>query len=53
MFSKQTAGWLAKNQETFSLEWKNFRFGERNWGQDIEVRKKPFLKGTAASPRGS
>jgi ubiquinone/menaquinone biosynthesis C-methylase UbiE len=37
-------GWLRKNQDTFSLEWKMFRGGERNWGQDIEYRKQLFLK---------
>ncbi len=35
---------IAKTQSTFSLEWKMFRFGERNWGQDIEFRKGLFLK---------
>jgi uncharacterized protein YbaR (Trm112 family) len=34
-----------KIQATFSHEWKMFRFGERNWGQDIEYRKKLFLQG--------
>src|SRR5262249_28838141 len=37
--SSELACWLRKNQETFSLEWKMFRFGERNWGQDIKERK--------------
>jgi ubiquinone/menaquinone biosynthesis C-methylase UbiE/uncharacterized protein YbaR (Trm112 family) len=36
---------LKKTQEAFSFEWKMFRFGERNWGQDIEVRRGLFLKG--------
>ena len=36
---------LKKNQATFSLEWKMFKFGERNWGQDIQIRKELFLKG--------
>ena len=35
------AGELKKTQETFSYEWKMFRFGERNWGQDINL-KSPF-----------
>jgi ubiquinone/menaquinone biosynthesis C-methylase UbiE len=38
-----------KTQETFSFEWKMFRFGERNWGQDIETRKGLFLKGMNVS----
>jgi ubiquinone/menaquinone biosynthesis C-methylase UbiE/uncharacterized protein YbaR (Trm112 family) len=45
ILSRQTAGWLKKNQATFSLEWKMFRFGENNWGQDITFRKNLFLKG--------
>jgi ubiquinone/menaquinone biosynthesis C-methylase UbiE/uncharacterized protein YbaR (Trm112 family) len=45
LLSNATAGWIKKNQATFSLEWKMFRFGERNWGQDIEFRKQLFLKG--------
>lgn len=49
--SNDMAGWLRKNQETFSLEWKMFRFGERNWGQDIEYRKNLFLKGLGAEPK--
>ena len=47
---------LKKTQDTFSYEWKMFRFGERNWGQDIEVRKNLFLDAVGASPtdlRGS
>jgi ubiquinone/menaquinone biosynthesis C-methylase UbiE len=36
---------LRKTQATFSFEWKMFRFGERNWGQDIAVRKDLFLRG--------
>jgi ubiquinone/menaquinone biosynthesis C-methylase UbiE/uncharacterized protein YbaR (Trm112 family) len=44
LFSEQTRGWLKKNQETFSLEWKMFRFGERNWGQSIEFRRELFLR---------
>ena len=41
---------LKKTQETFSFEWKMFRFGERNWGQDMETRKGLFLKGMNVSP---
>ena len=41
---------LKKAQETFSHEWKMFRFGERNWGQDIEHRKALFLDAMGASP---
>jgi ubiquinone/menaquinone biosynthesis C-methylase UbiE/uncharacterized protein YbaR (Trm112 family) len=41
---------LKKAQETFSYEWKMFRFGERNWGQDIEHRKDLFLDAMGASP---
>ena len=39
-----------KIQETFSSEWKMFRFGERNWGQDITYRKKMFLQGMGVEP---
>lgn len=42
---------LKKTQETFSFEWKMFRFGERNWGQDIEVRKGLFLRGMNVKPQ--
>jgi ubiquinone/menaquinone biosynthesis C-methylase UbiE/uncharacterized protein YbaR (Trm112 family) len=41
---------LKKAQETFSYEWKMFRFGERNWGQDIEHRKGLFLDAMGAGP---
>lgn len=47
---KTLSGDLKKNQDTFSYEWKMFRFGERNWGQDIEERKKLFLKGMGIRP---
>src|SRR5688572_17314930 len=30
LLSSDTIGWVRKNQDTFSLEWKMFRFGERN-----------------------
>jgi len=39
-----------KIQGTFSYEWKMFRFGERNWGQDIEYRKSLFLRGMGVTP---
>ena len=45
MVSNQDLDWVKKNQDTFSLEWKMFRFGERNWGQDLEFRKEQWLKG--------
>lgn len=41
---------LKKAQETFSYEWKMFKFGERNWGQDIEHRKGLFLDAMGAAP---
>ena len=44
LLSGSTAEFLRKNQKSFSLEWKYFRFGERNWGMDIESRKSLFLK---------
>ena len=50
LLSGAIAGWLKKNQETFSLEWKMFRFGERNWGQDISYRRGLFLKGMGVTP---
>ena len=44
MLPEEMKGFLEKNRATFSLEWKMFKFGERNWGQDIEFRKNQFLK---------
>lgn len=41
---------LKKTQDTFSYEWKMFRFGERNWGQDIGLRKNLFLDAMGATP---
>jgi ubiquinone/menaquinone biosynthesis C-methylase UbiE/uncharacterized protein YbaR (Trm112 family) len=41
---------LKKAQETFSFEWKMFRFGERNWGQDISIRRNLFLKAMNVDP---
>jgi ubiquinone/menaquinone biosynthesis C-methylase UbiE/uncharacterized protein YbaR (Trm112 family) len=48
---QELKGFLQKNQDTFSLEWKMFKFGERNWGQDIEFRKAQFLKGMNVTPQ--
>jgi ubiquinone/menaquinone biosynthesis C-methylase UbiE/uncharacterized protein YbaR (Trm112 family) len=45
------SGFLEKNKATFSLEWKMFKFGERNWGQDIEFRKNLFLRGMGVTPK--
>ena len=50
MLSTSTAQFLRKNKESFSLEWKYFRFGERNWGMDIESRKELFLTALGKSP---
>ena len=47
---EKLAGNFEKVQKTFSYEWKMFRFGERNWGQDIEFRKEQFLKGMGVTP---
>jgi len=41
---------IKKIQDTFSYEWKMFRFGEKNWGQDIEFRKNLFLQGIDKKP---
>ena len=49
IFSGAMRDFLEKNQATFSLEWKMFKFGERNWNQDIEARKALFLKGMGVS----
>ena len=50
LLSTSTAEFLRKNKESFSLEWKYFRFGERNWGMDIESRKELFLTALGKSP---
>jgi ubiquinone/menaquinone biosynthesis C-methylase UbiE/uncharacterized protein YbaR (Trm112 family) len=50
MIPADTKGFLEKNKATFSLEWKMFKFGQRNWGQDIEFRKQLFLKGMGVTP---
>ena len=44
LLSDSAAEFVRKNKESFSLEWKYFEFGERNWGQSIEFRKNLFLK---------
>jgi SAM-dependent methyltransferase/uncharacterized protein YbaR (Trm112 family) len=44
LLSASAAEVFVKNKRSFSLEWKYFRFGERNWGMDIESRKALFLK---------
>lgn len=41
---------IKRIQAAFSYEWKMFRFGERNWGQDILLRKEIFLRGMALGP---
>jgi ubiquinone/menaquinone biosynthesis C-methylase UbiE/uncharacterized protein YbaR (Trm112 family) len=46
---------LASAQKTFSLEWENFRSGERNWGQDMDYRRDLFIRSMGldpASPNG-
>jgi ubiquinone/menaquinone biosynthesis C-methylase UbiE/uncharacterized protein YbaR (Trm112 family) len=42
---------IKKTQATFSFEWKMFREGERNWGQDISFRRDLFLKGMHVDPQ--
>ena len=51
LLSEATTDFIKKNKESFSLEWKYFQFGERNWGQDIEFRKGLFLKALGAKPK--
>ncbi len=41
---------IKKTQATFSYEWKLFREGERNWGQDMSVRKNLFVGGMGVDP---
>lgn len=43
---------LRKIQATFSSEWEMFRFGERNWGQDIDFRRNQFVRGMNVEPEG-
>lgn len=42
---------IKKTQDTFSHEWKMFRFGERNWGQDMDYRVSLFTQGMGADPK--
>jgi ubiquinone/menaquinone biosynthesis C-methylase UbiE/uncharacterized protein YbaR (Trm112 family) len=41
---------IKKTQATFSYEWKMFRPGERNWGQNMSIRKNLFVEGMAVDP---
>ena len=46
---------LSSTQKTFSLEWENFRSGERNWGQNMDYRRDLFIRSMGfdpASPNG-
>ncbi|MFO1497472.1 MAG: methyltransferase domain-containing protein [Verrucomicrobiota bacterium] len=45
LLSARASEFIRKNKASFSLEWKYFRFGERNWGQDLPFRRELFLKG--------
>lgn len=51
LLSESAVDFVKKNKESFSLEWKYFQFGERNWGQDIEFRKGLFLKALGEDPK--
>jgi len=51
LLSNSTAEFVRKNRQSFSLEWKYFEFGERNWGQSIETRKELFLKALGEKPQ--
>ena len=50
LLSDTAVEFVRKNRQSFSLEWKYFQFGERNWGQDIETRKDLFLKALGERP---
>jgi len=50
LLSRSSADFLQKNRQSFSLEWKYSRFGERNWGMDIESRKELFLRAFGYPP---
>jgi ubiquinone/menaquinone biosynthesis C-methylase UbiE/uncharacterized protein YbaR (Trm112 family) len=50
LFPDELAEDVKKAQDTFSHEWKMFKFGERNWGQDIGHRRELFLDALGASP---
>jgi ubiquinone/menaquinone biosynthesis C-methylase UbiE len=41
---------IKRTQATFSYEWKMFRSGERNWGQDISFRRDQFVRGLGVDP---
>lgn len=44
---------IGKIQRTFSLEWENFRAGERNWGQDMDYRRRNFISSMGFDPGSS
>jgi len=44
---------VEKTQRTFSLEWENFRDGERNWGQDMDYRRRKFISSMGFDPASS
>jgi len=50
LLSQSASEFVERNRKSFSLEWKYFRFGERNWGMDIESRKALFLRALGRSP---
>ena len=50
ILSEETATFIQRNRRSFSLEWKYFRYGERNWGMDIESRKRLFLRALQKDP---
>jgi ubiquinone/menaquinone biosynthesis C-methylase UbiE/uncharacterized protein YbaR (Trm112 family) len=50
LLSRSTNDFLQKNKRSFSLEWKYSRPEERNWGQDIEFRKRLFLQAFGTDP---
>jgi SAM-dependent methyltransferase/uncharacterized protein YbaR (Trm112 family) len=41
---------LASAQKTFSLEWENFRKGQRNWGQGMDYRRDLFVRSMGFDP---
>ena len=50
LLSRSTADFLKKNKRSFSLEWKYFRFGERNWGQGIHFRRDLLIQALGSDP---
>jgi len=52
MLPKDLAENFKSIQKTFSYEWKMYRKGERNWGQDIEYRKGLFMQGMGIDENG-